>query len=227
MLKEQRGAVTNDDSRRNGLGWKVIRTVGPCRRFSGEGLNSLQNRPHLRMVRGALNVEGSQAKERENLLPRERSTSTRTHGGPMAKRQRQERRDYTDDTRPGEAPGLEPSVDVPTIAREFYVTQAADDTLQDVIRLLSRATGTNISNSHFLRVLLKAVAHAMPEIKKEAYKVGKLKRPSNSRSGQAEREEYERALANVVVAAIQNSPSPADPGTGDQGKGSGPGKRSA
>jgi hypothetical protein len=52
-------------------------------------------------------------------------------------------------------------------------------------------------------VLLKTVEHVMPELKGEVSQLGKLKRPSNARTNQLEREEFERTLAAAVVSAFR------------------------
>jgi hypothetical protein len=96
-------------------------------------------------------------------------------------------------------------MDIPNIKREFILTQSADETLQDAVRLFSRATGTQLSNSHFLRVLIKGLAHAMPELEREASQIGKLKRPGNARGKEAEREEYEQRLAKAVTNAMRST----------------------
>ena len=77
-----------------------------------------------------------------------------------------------------------------------------------------------------LRVLLKGVAHAMPLLEREASQIGKLKRPSNARTSQLEREEFERKLAAAVVAAFRKNP-PFDADAGDRRQGKASGKRSA
>src|SRR5262245_24859485 len=66
-------------------------------------------------------------------------------------------------------------VAAPTVKREFVLTPSADDTLFEAVRVLSRATRTNLSNSHFLRVLRKVVADAMPQSKQAASELGKLR----------------------------------------------------
>jgi hypothetical protein len=93
--------------------------------------------------------------------------------------------------------------ETPHIKREFILTPAADDTLAGTVRCLSRATGTNVSNSHFLRSLLKAVAHALPELEREASQIGRLKRPGNARGKEACREGYEEKLAEALLAALR------------------------
>jgi hypothetical protein len=148
--------------------------------------------------------------------------------GPMPKRQPQNKRPLDEDeTGAGEAANLVANAEIlPNIKREFILTQLTDNTLQDAVRLFSRAIGTDLTNSHMLRVILKAVAHAMPVLEREVSQLGKLRRPSNARTSQLEREEFERKLASAVVAALRKSrPFEADARDRRQGKGSG--KRSA
>jgi hypothetical protein len=99
-----------------------------------------------------------------------------------------------------------PTGEIPDIKREFILTESADETLDQTVRLFSRATGANVSNSHFLRALLQVVSQAMPEIERQVVHLPKLKRPSNGRGRVAEREEYERKLAEVLHAGIRASP---------------------
>jgi hypothetical protein len=93
--------------------------------------------------------------------------------------------------------------ETPDIKREFILTASADETLHQGVRIFSRATGTDLTNSHFLRVLLKTVEHALPELEKEASRIGRLKRPSNAKGHEADREEYERRLAQALLVAIR------------------------
>jgi hypothetical protein len=86
------------------------------------------------------------------------------------------------------------------------LTPFADESLHDAVRVLSRATGTSLSNSHFLRVVLKVVRHAMSQIEREALQLGKLKRPGNARENQAQREEYEQKMAEALGAALRSCP---------------------
>jgi hypothetical protein len=159
----------------------------------------------------------------EISLPQEEIASKGT--GFMPKRQH-ERHAYKDDREAGVAPGQEASVGSPTIKREFMLTETADETLEQAVRLLAKATGTRLSNSHFLRVLLKCVAQAMPELEKKALNIGKLSRPSNAPESQAQREVYERTLAAAVLDALQSS-QPLDRDSGDRRSNKRPGKNSA
>ena len=99
-----------------------------------------------------------------------------------------------------------PTGETPVVKREFILTQTADDSLGHLITLYARTTGTDVSNSHFLRAVLKALSHALPELEKEASQIGKLKRPSNARGREAEREEYERRIAASLLAGMRACP---------------------
>jgi hypothetical protein len=134
----------------------------------------------------------------------------------MPKRHQQNKRALRKDDRgPGESADFDADADgIPNIKRLFILTPLADHTLRDAVTLFSRATGTDMTNSHLFRVLLKAVAHAMPEIEREVAQLGKLKRPSNARTNQVEREEFERKLAAAVVSAFRKC-RPFDPGAED------------
>jgi hypothetical protein len=57
-----------------------------------------------------------------------------------------------------------------------------------------------------LRALLHVLARATPEIEREAMQLGKLRRPGNARGREAEREEYERKLGEVLHAGIRACP---------------------
>ena len=146
----------------------------------------------------------------------------------MPKRQQQSKRALNEDEQgTGDAARPDANSDIsPNIKREFILTPRTDDTVQDVVRLFARAIGTDLTNSHMLRVILKAVAHAMPVLEREVLQIGKLKRPSNARTSQLEREEFERKLAAVLVSAFRKSP-PFEAGAGHRRSGKGSGKRSA
>jgi hypothetical protein len=96
--------------------------------------------------------------------------------------------------------------ETPDVKREFILTQTADDTLGHVVTLYSKATGTQVSNSHFLRALLKALAQVLPDLEREAWQLGRLRRPSNARGREAEREEYERTLAGALLRGLRTAP---------------------
>jgi hypothetical protein len=96
--------------------------------------------------------------------------------------------------------------ETPTIRRQFILTPSADLTLKHMVALYSKATGSELTNSHVLRALLKAIEHAMPQLEHEAEQMGKLKRPKNDRANEAHRDEFERKLASCMVAGMHGAP---------------------
>lgn len=159
---------------------------------------------HLRLLTGEAHHGRGRPRNRTTTPERDGGSpaASVTSGRAMPKRHQQDNRKYRiDESSADRALQTEPST-TPTIKREFVLTPAADDTLYEAVRTLSRATGTNLSNSHFLRVMLKVVAEAMPQIKEEASRLGVLKRPGNTAANQPDREEYEQRIAAAVAAAI-------------------------
>jgi len=96
--------------------------------------------------------------------------------------------------------------ETPTIRRQFILTPSADLTLKHLVALYSKATGSELTNSHVLRALLKAIEHAMPQLEHEADQMGKLKRPKNDRANEAHRDEFEQKLASCIVAGMHGAP---------------------
>ena len=199
VLRSVTAAVTKSD--KGGPEWKVYRSVRSGER--APGAKPHRDRVHLRLVKGAVTEPGVEGNNLSFDLSQEELTSTGMNVGHMPRRQQQSKK-YHDDDRSGVPFDSADEGDIPNIKREFILTRAADDTLQDAVRLLSRATGANLTNSHFLRAVLKTVQLAMPELEREAAKLGKLKRPSNARGNEAEREEYEERLAEAVHSAIRS-----------------------
>src|SRR5262245_30297608 len=187
MIEEKYGALTavENGERR---GWQVYKSAVQFQRPSGEELIRLRQLGHIRLLKGA--VCGTETDARVITIPPREGIHTNERS--MPKRQHLEKQSYRDDDRrPGETNGPEANAFIPNIKREFMLTQSADETLYNAVRLLSGATGSNLSNSHFFRIFLKCIAHAMPELRGEASKLGRLQRPSNWRGKEAEREEYE------------------------------------
>jgi hypothetical protein len=200
MIEENCGVITAVEKRdRLGSECGSSPSQNLCR--SQDRLPSLRRLGHLRLLRGAVSATHTEARKPELAPPED------TNEEFMPKRQYQEKRSYKeDDTKSGETTDPAASADIPSIKREFILTRAADETLYNAVRFVSRATGANLTNSHFLRVLLKNIAHAMPELEREIAKIGELKRPSNARGNEAQREEYEQTLAEVVHVALRSCP---------------------
>jgi hypothetical protein len=92
------------------------------------------------------------------------------------------------------------------LKREFVLTSAAEETLNRLVALYGRATGAKLANSHVLRAVLHALEHALPELEKQASHLGPLRRPSNARGHEAERDGFERRIAAALVAGLRACP---------------------
>jgi hypothetical protein len=202
--------------------------IGGMINVSGDTFPAKENREqrqfgHLRLLRNEPYQVGIKPRESSTILQREGGAlRTVTSESVMPKRQANRKYKDTDTTKEDrpERPSANPDAsDYPSIKREFMLTRLADEGLDEAIRVLSRATGTTLSNSHFLRAMLKVVANAMPEIEREASALGKLKRPGNARENQAEREGYELKLARAIASALKSAPPPGlDTGTSQKGR---------
>jgi hypothetical protein len=93
--------------------------------------------------------------------------------------------------------------EIANITRQFIVTESTDEILKQLVQLYSRAASSQLTNSHILRAILKGVAHAMPELEREAERLGKIKRPRNVRGKEHERELFERRITTAFMAGMR------------------------
>ncbi len=91
------------------------------------------------------------------------------------------------------------------ITREFHLTRRAAKTLKRAVDIYGEAIGGSITNSHFLRALLIVVEDAIPHLEEEATKLrlSSLKRPSNAPGFEAEREAFEREMAEAIMTGLR------------------------
>jgi len=93
--------------------------------------------------------------------------------------------------------------EIANITRQFIVTESTDEILKQLVQLYSRTAGSQLTNSHILRAILKGVAHAMPELEREAERLGRIKRPRNVRGKEHEREHFERRITAAFMAGMR------------------------
>lgn len=89
------------------------------------------------------------------------------------------------------------------IKREIILTTAAEETLSELVRLYRRATGTRLSTSHVIRAMLKAVAHSIRSLEREAEGIGRQRLPSNARGHESQRERFENRLTQAFVSGMR------------------------
>ncbi|TWT44474.1 hypothetical protein RAS1_08890 [Phycisphaerae bacterium RAS1] len=93
------------------------------------------------------------------------------------------------------------------IKREVVLTGSTDDTLTRLVDLYRRATGTRLSTSHVVRIMLRGVAHCMDSVQREAVRIGRRKLPANAPGHEAERERFEHRLAQAFVNGMRAAAS--------------------
>jgi hypothetical protein len=89
--------------------------------------------------------------------------------------------------------------------REFQLTRTTDETLEDLVLLYKRSTGAELTRSHVLRAVLKAVAERMPQLKRTATGIGPLRRPSNAKGFEDAREEFEEEIKRAFLQGMHGS----------------------
>ncbi|MCL4740963.1 MAG: hypothetical protein KJZ54_02055 [Phycisphaerales bacterium] len=106
---------------------------------------------------------------------------------------------------PQETPARQATGEQPTLKRELVLTPSADQAFGTLVELYRRTTGTRLTSSHVARAMLKAVAHCMDEIEREATRIGPLKLPANARGRELERERFEARIADAFAAGMRAS----------------------
>lgn len=89
------------------------------------------------------------------------------------------------------------------IKREFTLTRATDATLNELLAIYQREAACRLHSSHLMRAILRALGRALPEIEREAARLGALKRPRNAAGQEAERDEFEERLAFSLLAGLR------------------------
>jgi hypothetical protein len=105
---------------------------------------------------------------------------------------------------PSQSP-VQPTGEVPDIARQFTLTRSTDRTLKRIVEVFADATGLELRHSELLRAILYAAALALPALIEEASKIGPLRRPKNERGREAQREAVERRIAFAFAAALRST----------------------
>lgn len=89
------------------------------------------------------------------------------------------------------------------IYRQFILTGSTDETLKRLLSIYSKATGLDLKASEVVRAVLMALEHAVPEIEREAGRIGRLKRHKNERGNEDLRNQLERRIAGSIIAGTR------------------------
>lgn len=89
-----------------------------------------------------------------------------------------------------------------TIKREFILSNEADETLNELIAILSAGIGSRLTASQIVRALLIAVHGALPAIGAVARRAGPSKRPGNGAAQARDRFAFERRMAAILAEGL-------------------------
>lgn len=91
------------------------------------------------------------------------------------------------------------------VKRELTLTRSTDEVFTGLIHTYRRSTGTRITASHVFRAMLRGVAFCLPELEREASRIGRVKLPSNARGREAERDRFEDRIAEAFVNGVRSA----------------------
>ena len=86
---------------------------------------------------------------------------------------------------------------------ELYLTERSDQILRELVGTFKTNTNKAVASTHVLRGILLALQPYLSQIKRESAALGPLKRPANESQFALEREEFERAIGDVVMRAVR------------------------
>jgi hypothetical protein len=104
---------------------------------------------------------------------------------------------------PAPLPEPGPIVESTSVMRQFSLSHSTSETLKELVEVYSRASGLDLKLSEVLRAVLVALDHAMPELRREAVHIGRLKRPKHERGNEGLRDELDRKIARAIVAGMR------------------------
>jgi len=90
-----------------------------------------------------------------------------------------------------------------SVLRQFSLTPHLDRVLKKVVTVYSEATGLDLKHSEIMRALLLALDHAIPELTREASRIGPLKRPKNDKGTEPIRDLMERKITKAIVSGMR------------------------
>jgi len=104
----------------------------------------------------------------------------------------------------GSVPKRNTTTGEPTnIYRQFILTGSTDETLRKLLMIYRKATGVDLKASEVMRAVLIALEHAVPELEREATRIGRLKRHKNERGNEDLRNQLERRIAGSIIAGTR------------------------
>ncbi len=88
------------------------------------------------------------------------------------------------------------------VKREVVLTEHTAEVLDVLVERLRAATRTRLSASHMLRAMITAVEPALSAVEVEVASSGPWRLPANGEQHDADRAEFERRMADAILAAL-------------------------
>lgn len=106
------------------------------------------------------------------------------------------------DPKPGKDEVTQPRRRAHPVKREVVLTEHTAEVLDVLVERLRAATRTRLSASHMLRAMITAVEPALSAVEVEVASSGPWRLPANGEQHDANRAEFERRMADAILAAL-------------------------
>ena len=105
-------------------------------------------------------------------------------------------------TLPTKLPTNEPTGELANVKREIVLTPSTAKAFDELESILSTAINSSLTRSHVARAVFSAIKDSLGNIATEAMKLPTMKRPSNAKGFEADRDKFEAELARVIKSGI-------------------------
>ena len=91
------------------------------------------------------------------------------------------------------------------VKKQFLLTETTLGYLDGTLEVFKSATGAKISQSLFLRSIIKAIHRMKPQLEIEAREIGKVKLPQKIRGKEHLREQLENQIAEAILSSARRN----------------------
>jgi hypothetical protein len=99
-----------------------------------------------------------------------------------------------------------PTGELADIVRQYQLTPTTDGHFNQLHMMICAATRARLPQTSVYRALLHAVGNALPQLEREAQRIGRLRVPKNAKGYEAQRDELEEIVAAAITAGMRAAP---------------------
>ena len=103
---------------------------------------------------------------------------------------------------PTKLPTNKPTGELANVKREIVLTPSTAKAFDELESILSTAINSSLTRSHVARAVFSAIKDSLGNIATEAMKLPPMKRPSNAKGFEADRDKFEAELARVIKNGV-------------------------